>query len=102
MRYFNKSNWICGAYAPHSYFKYVSYIYYYYDINTKVGIKIQKGVDKMSPELMFLKYLKEHDGTIPVPKEGSINKKTREYSKELLRELNKIQEIETCNRAMGY
>lgn len=56
----------------------------------------------MSPELMFLKYLKEHDGTIPVPKEGSINKKTREYSKELLRELNKIQEIETCNRAMGY
>ena len=56
----------------------------------------------MSPEIAFLKYLKEHDGIIPVPKEESINKKTREYSKELLRELNKIQEIETYNRAMGY
>ena len=56
----------------------------------------------MAPELAFLEYLKKHNGIIPVPTEESINKKTREYSKELLRELNKIQEIETYNKAMGY
>ena len=56
----------------------------------------------MSPELAFLEYLKKHNGIVPVPTEESLGSKTRKCSDELLRELNKIQEIETYNRAMGY
>ena len=56
----------------------------------------------MTPELAFLKYLKKHNGIIPVPTEESLENKTRKCSNELLRELNKIQEIETYKRATGY
>ena len=56
----------------------------------------------MTPEPSFLKYLKKHNGIIPVPTEESLENKTRKCSDELLREMKKIQELETYNRAMGY
>lgn len=56
----------------------------------------------MTPELAFSEYLKKHNGIIPVPTEESLENKIRKCSDELSREIKKIQELGTYNRAMGY